>query len=77
MRMEHRLRVVENRVLRKVFGPKSDEVTGEFRRLRNYMLYDLYSLDIQVIKSRKMRLVGHVGTYVGEERCIQGYGGET
>jgi len=35
MRVEHRLRVVENRVLRKVFGPKSDEVSGEFRRLSN------------------------------------------
>jgi hypothetical protein len=77
MRVEHRLRVVENRVLREVFVPKSDEVTGEFRRLHNYVLYDLYLLDIQVIKSRKMRSVGHVGTYVGEERCIQGFGGVT
>jgi len=62
MRVEHRLRVAENSVLRKVFGPKSDEVTGEFRRLHNYVLHDLHSPDIQVIKSRKIRSVGHVGT---------------
>jgi hypothetical protein len=40
---EHRLRVLENRVLRKVFGPKRDEVTGDFRRMHNEALYDLYS----------------------------------
>jgi len=43
---EHRLTVFENRVLRKIFGPKRDEVTGERRRLQNDELYDLYSLPI-------------------------------
>jgi hypothetical protein len=41
LREEHRLRVFENRVLRKIFGPKRDEVTGEWRRLQNEDLYDL------------------------------------
>jgi hypothetical protein len=43
LRKEHRLRTFENRVLRKIFGPKRDEVTGEWRRLHNEELYDLYS----------------------------------
>jgi hypothetical protein len=43
LRVEHRLRVFENRVLRKIFGPKRDEVTGEWRRLHNEQFYDLYS----------------------------------
>jgi hypothetical protein len=54
---EHRLRVFENRVLRGIFGPKRDEVTGEWRRLHNEELNDLYSSPniIRVIKSRRMR----------------------
>ena len=44
LREEHRLRVFENRVLRRVFGPKRDEVTGEWRKLHNEELKDLYSL---------------------------------
>jgi hypothetical protein len=43
LRRNHRLRVFENRVLRKIFGPKRDEVTGEWRRLHKEELYDLYS----------------------------------
>jgi hypothetical protein len=43
LREEHRLRVFENRVLRRIFGPKRDEVTGEWRRLHNEGLYNLYS----------------------------------
>jgi hypothetical protein len=43
LREEHRLRVYENRVLRKIFGPKRDEVTGEWRKLHNEELRDLYS----------------------------------
>jgi hypothetical protein len=57
LREEHRLRVFENRVLRRIFGPKRDEVTGEWRRLHNEELNDLYSSPniIRGIKSRRMR----------------------
>jgi ribose 1,5-bisphosphokinase PhnN len=57
LREEHRLRVFENRVLRRIFGPKRDRVTGEWRRLHNKELNDLYSSPniIRVITSRRMR----------------------
>jgi hypothetical protein len=61
LREESRLRVFENRVLRRVFGPKRDEVTGEWRKLRNEELYGLYSSpDIWMIKSRRMNWAWHV-----------------
>jgi hypothetical protein len=62
LREEHRLRVFENRVLRRLFGPKRDEVTGEWRKLHNEELRDLYSSPsiIRIIRSRRMRLAGHV-----------------
>ena len=62
LRDEHRLRVFENRVLRRIFGPKRDEVTGEWRKLYNEELNDLYSSPniVRVIKSRRMRWAGHV-----------------
>jgi hypothetical protein len=54
---EHRLRVIENRVLRRVFWPKRDEVPGEWRKLHNEELNNLYSLPtiVWVVKSRRMR----------------------
>jgi len=61
LREERRLRVFENRVLRRVFGPKRDEVTGEWRKLRDEELRDLYSLPniVRVVKSRRMRWARH------------------
>jgi hypothetical protein len=62
LREEHRLRVFENRVLRRLFGPKRDEVMGGLRKLHNKVLHDLYSSPsiIRIIKSRRMRWAGHV-----------------
>jgi hypothetical protein len=62
LREEHRLRVFENRVLRRIFVPKRDEVTDERRKLHNKELHDLYSSPsiIRIIKSRRMRWTGHV-----------------
>jgi hypothetical protein len=62
LREEHRLRVFKNRVLRRIFGPKRDEVTGERRKLHNEELRDSYSSAsiIRIIKSRRMRWDGHV-----------------
>jgi hypothetical protein len=63
LREEHRLRVFENRVLRRIFGPKRDEVTEGWRKLHNEELHNLYSSPsiIRMIKSRRMRLAGHGG----------------
>jgi hypothetical protein len=62
LREECRLRVFENNVLRRIFGPKRDEVTGEWRRLHNEELHALYSSPniIRVMKSRRLRWAGHV-----------------
>jgi hypothetical protein len=69
LREESRLRVFENRVLRRIFGPKRDEVTGGRRRLHNKELYVLYSSPniIRAIKSRTLRWAGHVAR-MGERR---------
>jgi hypothetical protein len=62
LREEHRLRVFENRALRRIFGPKRDEVTCGWRKLHNEELHGFYSLPsiVRVIKARRMRWVGHV-----------------
>jgi hypothetical protein len=62
VREEHKLRVFENRVLRRIFGPKRDGVTGGSRKLHNEELHNLYSSPskIRIIKSRRMKWAGHV-----------------
>ena len=62
LREERRLRVFENRVLRRIFGDKRNELTGEWRKLHNEELNDLYTLPniVRVTKSRRMRWAGHV-----------------
>jgi len=70
LREERKLRVFEN-MLRRIFGPRRDEVTGEWRRLHNEELNDLYCAPniVLVIKSRRMRWAGHVAR-MGEERGV-------
>ena len=77
LRDDLRLRVFENRVLRRIFGRKRDDVTGEWRKLQKEKFNDFYFLPeiIQVIILRKMIWVGHVARM--GEKCLQGFGGET
>jgi hypothetical protein len=69
LREEHSLRVFENRVLRRIFGPKRDEVKGKWRKLRNGDLHNLYTSPdiIRPITPRRMRWAGHVAR-MGEGR---------
>jgi len=71
LREERKLRVIENMVLRRIFGPRRDELTGEWRRLHNGELSDLYCSPniVRVIKLRRMRWAGHVAR-IGEERWV-------
>jgi hypothetical protein len=71
VREEHKLRVFENRVLRRIFEPKRDEVMGRWRKLHNEELHNLYSLPsiIRIIKSRRMRWAGHIAQ-MGETRNV-------
>ena len=75
LKNEYGLKMFENMIVRKVFGPKRDEITGEWRRLHNEELHDLYSSTnvIRVIKSRRMRLIWgrgevHAGFWCGKPR---------
>jgi hypothetical protein len=74
LRKERRLRVSENRVLKRIFGPKSDEVRGEWRKLNNEEFNDLYSTSksLRVIKSRRLRWAGHVER-MGKEEFYTGF----
>jgi hypothetical protein len=69
VREECKLRVFENRLLRRIFGPTRDGVTGGWRKLYNEELHNLYSSPsiIRIIKSRRMRWVGHVAR-MGEKK---------
>ena len=71
LREERKLRVFENKVLRRIFGPRRDEVTGDWRRLLNEEINVLYSSPniVRVIQSRRMRWAGHVAR-MGEERGV-------
>jgi len=69
--------VFENRVLRKISGPESDRVTGEWRRLHNEELNDLYSTPSVIWAIQKSDVGGACGTYGRQEKCIQGFGRET
>jgi hypothetical protein len=71
--------VFANRVLRRIFGSKRDEVTGEWRKLHNEELNDLYSspTSVQVIKSRRMGWAGRVARMRGGKRLVLGFVGKT
>jgi hypothetical protein len=75
---EHRLRVFENRVLRRIFGPKRDEVTGEWRKLNNGQLHNLYSSPdiIRQIKFKENEVGRAYETHGRGEKRVQGFGGK-
>jgi hypothetical protein len=79
LKERRRLRLFDNRVLRRLFGSKRDEVTGEWRKLHKEEFNDLYSSPniFRVIKSRRMKVGRACSTYMGQQWCIQGFGGET
>jgi len=79
LREERRLRMFENRVLRRIFGPMRGEIIWEWRTLHNKELYDLYSSSNVNwdIKSRIMRVVGHVARMADGRGAYTVYGGET
>jgi hypothetical protein len=79
LRKEHRPRVFKNRVLRRIFGPKRDEVTRESRILHTEKRNDLYSSPniICVYQIKKNEVGGACSTYGGREKCIQDFGAET
>jgi hypothetical protein len=74
LREEHRVTVYENRVIRRIFGPKRDEITGEWRKLYNEELIIKYYGGDQIEKNE---MGGACNTYWGQERCLQGFGRKT
>jgi hypothetical protein len=77
LREEDRLRVFENRVLRRIFGPKREEITLEWRKLHNEELSDLQSSP-NIFRVMKSTMIGRAcSMYGGDKRCIQGFGWET
>jgi len=77
LREEVTQRLSENRMMRRIFVPKRNEITGEWRKLNNEINYLHPSPHIiRVIKKRRMKWVGHVVRMGGEERCIQSFGGK-
>ena len=79
LREQNRLRVFENRLLGKIFGPRRDEVTGEWRKLHNEELNYLYfsPSTVRVIKSRRTRWAGHVACMVEKIGVYRFFSGET
>ena len=78
LREEHRLRVFEKRVLRRIFGPRRNGITGEWRKLHNEELnFLLLTQYFAGDKIEKIEMGGTCGKYGGRERCAQGFGGET
>jgi hypothetical protein len=75
LRKEHRLRVFENRMLRRIFGPKREE-DGSWRKMHNDELHSLYSSS-NIVRVIKLRMGGACGMHVGGERRLQGFGWET
>ena len=77
LREESKLKVIENMVLRRIFGPRRDEVTGEWMRLHNEELNDLYSSPniVRVIKSKRTRWAGHVARMGEKTGCIGSWWG--
>jgi hypothetical protein len=76
LREQHGLRVFENRVLRRIFGPKMDEVTGEWRKLHSEEIHSLYS-SLDIIRKVKSNEVGGACSTPGRgEKSVQGFGGK-
>jgi len=77
LREERRVKVLENRMVRGIFGPKRDDVIEEWGKLHKEEISDLYSSPniIQLIESRKLRWVKNIAC-MGKERCMQDFGGE-
>jgi hypothetical protein len=76
LREDHRLRVFENRVLRGIFGPKRDEVTGEWRKLHNEEIHNLYSSPDIIRQVKANEVGGACGTHGRVEKSVQGFCGK-